>query len=267
MKTWLLLFAFLLVGIPSVSLAAVGEAVEVSIVTDNGHSLPFYPHKSSHGLKKVYAEAVKGDHYRIVVRNKLNRRVGVVVAVDGRNIISGQKSWLKNNERMYILEPYATNEYSGWRTGQERVNRFYFTDVPDSYAAAFGDQSAMGVIALAVYPEVQRYKRPCGSLHHGPRGAAGRRQRKSLTLRTGRGIAERRHRLRQGRVLPLAPGQLRAGRKGRGNDPGQVRVAGHPVQQENHPLRHDLRAHPQPALGRLRLRPPAAGQAVRLVKI
>ena len=160
MKTWLLLFAFLWVGIPSVSSAAVGEAVEVGIVTDNGHSLPFYPHKSSHGLKKVYAEAVKGDHYRIVVRNKLNRRVGVVVAVDGRNIISGQKSWLKNNERMYILEPYATNEYSGWRTGQERVNRFYFTDVPDSYAAAFGDQSAMGVIALAVYPEVQRCKRP-----------------------------------------------------------------------------------------------------------
>ncbi len=160
MKTWLLLFAFLLIGIPSVSSAAVGDAVEVSIVTDNGHSLPFYPHKSSHGLKKVYAEAVKGDHYRIVVRNKLNRRVGVVVAVDGRNIISGQKSWLKNNERMYILEPYAVNEYSGWRTGQERVNRFYFTDVPDSYAAAFGDQSAMGVIALAVYPEVQRYKRP-----------------------------------------------------------------------------------------------------------
>jgi hypothetical protein len=160
MKTWLLLFAFFLVGIPSVSSAAVGEAVEVSIVTDNGQMLPFYPHKSSHGLKKVYAEAVKGDNYRIVVRNNLNRRVGVVVAVDGRNIISGQKSWLKNNERMYILEPYATNEYSGWRTGQERVNRFYFTNVPDSYAAAFGDQSAVGVIALAVYPEIQRYKRP-----------------------------------------------------------------------------------------------------------
>jgi hypothetical protein len=160
MKTWLLLSAFLLVGIPSVSPAAAGDAVDVSIVTDNGQVLPFYPHRSSHGLKKVYAEAVRGDHYRIVVRNNLNRRVGVVVAVDGRNIISGQKSWLKNNERMYILEPYAVNEYSGWRTGQERVNRFYFTDVPDSYAAAFGDQSAMGVIAVAVYPEVQRYKRP-----------------------------------------------------------------------------------------------------------
>jgi hypothetical protein len=160
MNTWLLLLAFLLVGVPSFASAAVGSAVDVSIITDNGQSLPFYPFKNTHGIKKVYAEAVKGDHYRIVVKNRLNRRVGVVVAVDGRNIISGQKSWLKNNERMYILEPYAVNEYSGWRTGQERVNRFYFTDVPDSYAAAFGDQSAMGVIALAVYPEVQRCKRP-----------------------------------------------------------------------------------------------------------
>jgi hypothetical protein len=95
-----------------------------------------------------------------VVRNNLNRRVGVVVAVDGRNIISGQKSWLGNGERMYVLEPHAVNEYSGWRTGQDRVNRFFFTDAPDSYAAAFGDQSAMGVIAVAVYPELQRVKRP-----------------------------------------------------------------------------------------------------------
>ena len=227
MKTWLLLFVALLIGIPYIASAAVGDAVEVGIVTDNGRSLPFYPHKSSHGLKKVYAEAVKGDHYRIVVRNKLNRRVGVVVAVDGRNIISGQKSWLKNNERMYILEPYAVYEYSGWRTAQDKVNRFFFTDAPDSYAAAFGDQSAMGVIALAVYPEDPALQETGGSLHHGPRGAAGRRQRKSLTLRTGRGLAERRHRLRQGRVLPLAPGQLRSRSQGRG-DPSWSSTSGGP---------------------------------------
>jgi hypothetical protein len=36
------------------------------------------------------------------------------------------------------------------------VNRFYFTDAGDSYAAAFGDGSAMGVIAVAVYPEIER---------------------------------------------------------------------------------------------------------------
>jgi len=160
MKTWFMLFAVIFIGFPSIAAASAGSAVDVSIIAESGHALPFYPHRSTHGVKKVYAEAVRGDLYRIVVRNNLNRRVGLVVAVDGRNIISGQKSWLGNGERMYVLDPHAVNEYSGWRTGQDRVNRFFFTDAPDSYAAAFGDQSAMGVIAIAVYPEVQRFKRP-----------------------------------------------------------------------------------------------------------
>jgi len=138
----------------------VGDAVEVRIVTDDGRTLPTYPVKLRSGIKKVYAEAVKGDHYRIEVKNRLNRRVGVVIAVDGRNIISGGKSWLKNNERMYILDPYGSGEFSGWRSSNDRINRFYFTDVPDSYAGAFGDESAMGVISVAVYPELQRYQPP-----------------------------------------------------------------------------------------------------------
>ena len=139
---------------------SVGDAVEVRIVTDDGRTLPTYPVKTRHSLKKVYAEAVKGDHYRIAVKNRLNRRVGVVIAVDGRNIVSGSKSWMKNNERMYILEPYGSGEFTGWRSSNDRINRFYFTDVPDSYAAAFGDESAMGVISVAAYPEVRRYQPP-----------------------------------------------------------------------------------------------------------
>jgi len=160
MKILLSLLATCVIAIPSGAFATAGSAVEVGIVADGGRPLPLYPHTGSHAVKKVYAEAVKGDHYRIVIRNNLNRRIGVVVAVDGRNVISGQKSWLNNTERMYILEPRAVNEYTGWRTSQDRVHRFFFTDAPDSYAAAFGDQSAMGVIAVAVYPEVQRCKRP-----------------------------------------------------------------------------------------------------------
>ena len=34
------------------------------------------------------------------------------------------------------------------------INEFYFTDWSDSYAEAFGDRSARGVIAVAVYGEV-----------------------------------------------------------------------------------------------------------------
>ena len=160
MKTIVIIILAILVCTTSACAGGVGDAVEVLIVTDDGRTLPTYPVKMRPGLRKVYAEAIKGDHYRIEVKNRLNRRVGLVIAVDGRNIISGKKSWLKNSERMYILEPYSSGEFAGWRTAQDRINRFFFTDVPDSYAAAFGDESALGVIAVALYPEVQRYEPP-----------------------------------------------------------------------------------------------------------
>jgi hypothetical protein len=160
MKTILAIILTVVLCTTSAWAGCFGDTAEVRIVTDDGRTLPTYPVKTSHGVRKVYAEAVKGDHYRIEVRNLLNRRIGLVVAVDGRNIISGTKSWLKNNERMYILEPYGSGAFAGWRTAQDRINRFYFTDVPDSYAAAFGDESAMGVIAVAVYPEVRRCEPP-----------------------------------------------------------------------------------------------------------
>jgi hypothetical protein len=160
MKTIVAVIVAVLMSMSAVWAGGVGDTVEVRIVSDNGQTLPTYQVKSKHALKKVYAEAVKGDHYRIEVRNKLNRRIGLVIAVDGRNIVSGERSWLKKNERMYILEPYASGEFSGWRSSNDRINRFYFTSVPDSYAAAFGDESAMGVISVAAYPEVQRYQPP-----------------------------------------------------------------------------------------------------------
>jgi hypothetical protein len=138
----------------------VGNAVEVLLRSDQGGTLPLYPVATSFPNRKAFAEAVKGDHYGIVIRNLQNRRVGVVVAVDGRNIISGKQSWLRSDERMYILEPCGVGEFKGWRASLDSVNRFYFTDVPHSYAAAFHDESAMGVIAVAVYPEVQRRDEP-----------------------------------------------------------------------------------------------------------
>jgi len=152
----------------------IGDWVQVEIRSDSGWSFPVYPTASSYPKKKVYLEAIKGEEYTITVRNLLSRRVGFVIAVDGRNIISGKKSWLKNSERMYILGPYETGEFRGWRTGSDRVNRFYFTNAADSYASAFGDQSAMGVIAIAAYPELERCVAPppCSELSPGQSGAA-----------------------------------------------------------------------------------------------
>jgi len=133
-------------------------AVDVEIISDRGDEFSVMPFKDfetgcTHVIKR-YLEAKRGKDYSVVIRNNMPERIGVVIAVDGRNIITGKKSFLKNNEMMYIVGPYGYTRLEGWRTDEDTVHRFYFTDIRDSYAVrTFGDSSAIGVIAVAVFRE------------------------------------------------------------------------------------------------------------------
>ena len=152
-----LMVIFLVLVAPQWACAFAGAGVvDVRIVSDSGGAFAqyrTYP-RTSHEGRYFYMEAVKGEKYSIEVTNSSNRQIGVVIAVDGRNIISGSKSDLKNNERMYIISAHATNTFEGWRTGMDKTNRFYFTEQSDSYAErVFSDGSAMGTIAVAVFRE------------------------------------------------------------------------------------------------------------------
>jgi len=149
---------FISLATPTLGWAHFGknDVVDVRIVSDNGAAFPKYETflRGHRDGEYYYLEAVKGQRYSIQVTNKSDRRIGLVIAVDGRNIIDGKKSDLLRNERMYIIEPYGTNTFEGWRTGMDRTNRFYFTEQSDSYAEkVFADASAMGTIALAAYKE------------------------------------------------------------------------------------------------------------------
>ncbi len=152
----LLMAAIILSGIPSY--AHTRGKVDVEITTDGGgafSAIPFRDYlEGKTRVIKRYLEARKGENYSIILRNNMPERVGVVLAVDGRNIITGKKSSLRNVERMYILEPYGYAKLDGWRTDDNTVNAFYFTNIGDSYAVrTFSDSSAMGVIAAAVFRE------------------------------------------------------------------------------------------------------------------
>ncbi len=163
MKRWQAVLAALLAVLSPAAVWAersgVGD-VEVEVIGHGGRSLPEYPlrREDRPGIYKAYVEAKRGQNYSIQIRNRSNQRVGVVVAVDGRNIISGARSELRSDERMYVLGPYQQETYEGWRTGKNRVNRFYFTDAGDSYSGAWGDYSAMGVIAVAAFRENAPYE-------------------------------------------------------------------------------------------------------------
>lgn len=126
--------------------------VSLEFVDDQGSvfaSYPTGPGRSS--VLRAYLEARLEARYNIRARNLSGERVGIVIAVDGRNIVSGERSELGRSESMYVLEPYQSATYTGWRTSETEVRRFFFTDVENSYASRIGDESATGVIAAAVY--------------------------------------------------------------------------------------------------------------------
>src|SRR5512139_1660411 len=139
-----------------VATVASASIVDVDVVGDSRGKLPEYiaaGRVRPPDTHRAYVEALQGERYAVRVTNRTGERVGLVIAVDGRNILSGKKSHLRPDERMYILPPHESATYEEWRTERDTVNRFYFTDPGDSYAAAFGDTSAMGVVAVAVYRE------------------------------------------------------------------------------------------------------------------
>ena len=86
-----LLSVFLLCAWASASSAA---TVDVELVSNRKGVFPLYRigAERGHDTYRAYVEAEKGERYGIRIRNNTGRRVGVVVAVDGRNIISGEKS-------------------------------------------------------------------------------------------------------------------------------------------------------------------------------
>jgi hypothetical protein len=155
--------AVLLASVPAFSHVrpSLPGRVNVEIVSDGGSIFQDIPHQDlwngGTNIVKKYLEARKGENYGIVIKNNTPERIGIVIAVDGRNIISGKRSDLKSGETMYIVNAYEQARYDGWRTSNDEVHRFYFTNPSDSYSIrTFNDSSAMGVIAVAVFREQER---------------------------------------------------------------------------------------------------------------
>jgi hypothetical protein len=174
MKRW---FCALALGGAVLSASAQAHAsapVTVQIVGSDGRVFQEIPVQARDGALRSYLEAQKGARYQVRVRNESGERLGLVIAVDGRNIINGRKSELARGEPMYVLDAWSTQDYAGWRASLDAINEFYFTDWSDSYAAAFGDRSARGVIAVAVYREVAPPRPASSPYSHGePSRSAG----------------------------------------------------------------------------------------------
>lgn len=127
--------------------------VDIDVIDrDTGEWLPEYRHRGQYWIP-----GDPGHRYSVRLTNTTGERVLVVLSVDGVNAISGQTA--AASQTGYVLNPWQTTEINGWRKSMQDVAQFYFTDLPDSYAARTGRPDNVGVIGIAVFRE-RSYPRP-----------------------------------------------------------------------------------------------------------
>lgn len=144
-----------LIGKTIGSFYMVPDVILVSIIGDYSGELSYisnsYPQRNY--SVNGYVEAKQGERYSIKISNTENCRVGLVISVDGLNIITEKKSNNNRHESMYIIRPGETCDYSGWRSSMNHEQRFYFTNTGNSYANRLGYNSQIGIIKVTAFRE------------------------------------------------------------------------------------------------------------------
>ena len=140
-------------GTPSHT-AVEGNVVDVLVKVDGASAPLFFKPSTS---DRHYFQAYQGRNYSLVVRNTTGRRIGVVISVDGLNVVNGERSSLDRHEQMYVLDAWESAEIQGWRSSLDDVRRFVFVDEQRSYAERTGQANGdMGWIRVAAFREVEQ---------------------------------------------------------------------------------------------------------------
>ena len=131
-----------------------GSTVQVTLYDRTaGRELPVYHHRGRH-----YVAGTPGHEYEVRLANRSGARVLTVISVDGVNAITGETA--AASQSGYVLDPGRRASISGWRKSLENVAAFYFTALPDSYAARTDRPGNVGVIGVAIFREKERRPEP-----------------------------------------------------------------------------------------------------------
>ncbi len=112
----------------------------------SGLTLPLYQHDG-----RLYVPGEPHHEYELRIRNHSGGRLLAVSSVDGVNVLNGETA--APGQDGYVLDAYGSTAIAGWRKSLQRVAAFYFTSLPDSYAARTGRPDDVGVIGVALFRE------------------------------------------------------------------------------------------------------------------
>ena len=147
MKTCLTRFILACALLAGATAARAGMLANIEIVDrTTGRTLITYTHEG-----RFYVAGTPGDRYAVRLRNRTGGRLLTVVSVDGVNVLTGDTA--APDQTGYVLSPRERTDIAGWRKSETEVAAFYFTRLPDSYAARTERPGNVGVIGVAVFKE------------------------------------------------------------------------------------------------------------------
>jgi hypothetical protein len=161
-----------------------GRLVDLSVYDrSEGRWLQVYRHEG-----RAYVVGKPGHEYQVRVANRLGEDLLAVVSVDGINVITGQTA--DPAQSGYVVAPRGVLDMNGWRKSLSQTAAFYFTALPDSYAARTGRPDDVGVIGVALFrrkPQPRPAPIAPEAAASGPRAA---QERDDSRLGTGHGRHE-----------------------------------------------------------------------------
>jgi hypothetical protein len=128
---------------------ALGGLADLSVYDrTEGRQLAVHWHE-----ERAYVVGKPGNEYQVALRSRSGEEVLAVVSVDGINVITGRSA--DPGQSGYVLAPRGALEIRGWRKSLAQTAAFYFTSLPDSYAARTGRPDDVGVIGVALFRKRQ----------------------------------------------------------------------------------------------------------------
>src|ERR1044072_3481017 len=82
-----------------------GNLVDVQVLVD-GQTSPLFFRPGT--LDRHYFQAFQNRNYSILLRNNTGERVGVLLAVDGLNVVNGELSRQGANKPLYGVDPFES---------------------------------------------------------------------------------------------------------------------------------------------------------------
>ena len=167
--------------------SAVGRMADISIFDrSTGRELPVHWHEG-----KPYVVGRPGNEYQVVVRSRSGEDLLTVMSVDGVNVVTGETA--NPRQAGYVLSPWQETRIAGWRKSMAETAAFYFTSLPDSYAARTGRPDNVGVIGVAIFQRmIPPYQPPTPYSQNAPweRDDAARNERHDAPAAAGSAARE-----------------------------------------------------------------------------